>query len=80
MGLNNLIKLISNNPNNLSVRIGGENEITHMDNCTIISVPYRVTDDNYGKIAIIGPTRMEYRKVIPLVEYLAKNMSKLYND
>ena len=77
---NNLIKLISNNPNNLSVRIGGENEITHMDNCTIISVPYRVTDDNYGKIAIIGPTRMEYRKVIPLVEYLAKNMSKLYND
>ena len=76
---NNLVRLISSNPNNLSVRIGGENEITHMDNCTIISVPYRVSEDNYGKIAIIGPTRMEYRKVIPLVEYLAKNMTKLYN-
>ena len=76
---NNLVRLMTNNPNCLSIKIGGENEVTHMDNCTVISVPYKVSDDNYGTIAIIGPTRMEYKKVIPLVEYLAKNMSKLYN-
>ena len=66
------------NTNGLTVRIGSENKILAMDDCTIISVPYRIDDDKVGTIAVIGPTRMEYKKVIPLVEYIAGNMTKLY--
>ena len=62
----------------LSVRIGQENTIRTMTNCTVISDPYQIGDEDAGTIAVIGPTRMEYRRVIPLLEYIANNMSKLF--
>ncbi len=62
----------------LMVKIGQENEIKAMENCTLISVPYRISDHEIGKIAVLGPTRMEYRKIIPLLEEVAKLMSDLY--
>lgn len=73
-----LTKIIPDKHSGLRVKIGSENEIRTMDNCTIISVPYQISDDEMGTIAVIGPTRMEYKKVIPLVEYIAKNMTDLY--
>lgn len=72
-----VLKLVGDT-NGLTVRIGRENKIVAMDDCTIISVPYRIDDEQTGTIAVIGPTRMEYKKVIPLVEYIAGNMTKLY--
>lgn len=62
----------------LTVRIGTENEIKAMDNCTLITVPYQISDHEQGKIALLGPTRMEYQKIIPLLEYVAKIMGDLY--
>ena len=62
----------------LTVRIGAENEVKAMDNCTLITVPYQISDGEQGKIALLGPTRMEYQKIIPLLEYVAKIMSDLY--
>lgn len=73
-----VMRLVGNTNNGLTVRIGSENKILAMDDCTIISVPYRIDDEKLGTIAVIGPTRMEYKKVIPLVEYIAGNMTKLY--
>ncbi|MFA5720503.1 MAG: heat-inducible transcriptional repressor HrcA [Acholeplasmataceae bacterium] len=64
--------------NKLSFKIGREAEFMPTDRCTIISVPYAVSDEEMGTIAIIGPTRMDYAKVIPLMEYIAKNITKLY--
>ena len=73
-----LLRIMNKENKGLSIRIGHDNQILPMDDCTIISVPYRIDDDAYGTVAVIGPTRMEYKKVIPLVEYIAKNMTKLY--
>jgi len=67
-----------NKETGLTVRIGAENEIKAMDNCTLITVPYKVNELEQGKIALLGPTRMEYQKIIPLLEYVAKLMSDLY--
>ena len=64
--------------NGLRVRIGSENQIKAMDNCTLITVPYQINNGEQGKIALLGPTRMEYQKIIPLLEYVAKIMSDLY--
>jgi len=72
-----LAKLIGHT-NKLSVRIGREASFMPTDTCSIISVPYYVTDEDQGTIAIIGPTRMDYSKVIPLMEYIAKNIAKMY--
>jgi len=73
-----MLKIIQANEKRMQIRIGHENHIDAMQNCTVITVPYRVSDDEYGTIAVVGPTRMDYSKVIPLLEYIAKNISKLY--
>ena len=62
----------------LTVKIGQENEIKAMEDCTLITVPYQINDYEFGKIAVLGPTRMEYRKIIPLLEQVARIMSDLY--
>lgn len=75
-----IIKVIDNDAQEtgLTIRIGTENEIKAMDNCTLITVPYHINAHEQGKIALLGPTRMEYQKIIPLLEYVAKIMSDLY--
>ena len=48
-----------------------------MQDCTVITVPYNSCNGERGAIAVIGPTRMEYQKVIPLLDYIAKYLGKL---
>ena len=72
-----ILKLINLSSDNITVRIGTENQISAMSDCTIISVPYVDKEGVRGALAVIGPKRMEYSKVIPLLEYIAKNMHKL---
>ncbi len=75
---NDILKLIEHEETNgLTVRIGRENQIRAMEDCSVVMVPYEVNDGEQGTIAVVGPTRMEYRKVIPLLQYLASHLSKL---
>lgn len=84
--IKNLLRVLDNkdvlrvigNEKGLSFKIGREAEFMPTDQCTIISVPYRVSEYEVGTIALIGPVRMDYSKVIPLMEYIAKNITKLY--
>ena len=76
---NEIFKLVDDTTKTgLTVKIGKDNEIRAMQDCTVITVPYDLSDTQQGTIAIVGPTRMEYQKVIPLIKYLASHMSKLY--
>ncbi|MFP4187710.1 MAG: heat-inducible transcriptional repressor HrcA [Acholeplasmataceae bacterium] len=74
-----LVKLIGSQ-DGLSIRIGSDLKLIPMENCTMISIPYRISDDEHGTIAVLGPKRMEYSKVIPLIEYIAGNLAKLYKS
>lgn len=72
-----IVKLIGDK-DGLNITFGNEIKLQPMENFTIISVPYRISEDEKGTIAVLGPTRMEYSKVIPLLEYIASNLGKLY--
>jgi heat-inducible transcriptional repressor len=72
-----LVKLIGS-PDGLDIRFGSDLSLFPMDNCTVISIPYHINETEHGTIAVVGPTRMEYNKVIPLLEYIASNLGKLY--
>lgn len=63
----------------LTIRIGIDSVNHSLKDCAIISIPYIINDDAYGTLAILGPVRMDYKKVIPTLEYVAKNMTKLYD-
>jgi heat-inducible transcriptional repressor len=78
---NDIFRLVENTQEQgLTVKIGKENAVSAMQDCTVITVPYELNEKDSGTIAIVGPTRMEYQKVIPLIKYLAMQMSKLYKE
>ncbi|MBN3490291.1 heat-inducible transcription repressor HrcA [Acholeplasma equirhinis] len=72
-----IVKLIGNE-DGLSIRFSSDMEIIPMDQMTIVSVPYQISNEEKGTIALLGPSRMAYKKVIPLLEYIAANLAKLY--
>jgi heat-inducible transcriptional repressor len=59
-------------PVGITVRIGSENELCSIRDCSLVTVNYNVADTMVGTIGIIGPTRMEYSKVISSIGYMKK--------
>lgn len=76
MNEKDIFKVVRINNNNITVNIGQDNQIKAMEDCTVISVPYDNGNGQRGAIAVIGPTRMEYQKIIPLLDYIAKYLGK----
>jgi len=64
----------------LKVHIGRENAAGGLDACSIITASYRVKNNVVGGLGIIGPVRMKYRKVVPLVKYLADTVSRMLEN
>ena len=62
----------------LTVRIGTDNFNTRLHNCSIVSIPYFTNEHAYGCLCVVGPVRMNYRKVFPLLEYAANGIGKIY--
>ncbi|TVY09112.1 heat-inducible transcriptional repressor HrcA [Paenibacillus cremeus] len=61
----------------IQVRIGSENKLEAVNDCSLITASYTVEGQHLGTIGILGPTRMDYAKVIKLLDYLSKDMTKL---
>jgi heat-inducible transcriptional repressor len=77
---NEIFKIIDQDAEGISVKIGSENQITAMSDCTVISSSYDTLDGEKATISLVGPTRMDYRKIIPLMKYIAKHIAKLYEE
>ncbi len=61
----------------VQVKIGDENDDEAISDCSIITASYCIGDRPVGSLSILGPTRMEYSKVISILEYLTGNLSEL---
>lgn len=72
-----LYKLLSSvkDNDNISIVIGRENEFMEMRDCSIIMSKYSIGKKIVGTIGIIGPTRMEYAKVVSSLEYLTWHLN-----
>lgn len=66
-------------PPGLKVRIGDENEEQPIQECSIITAPYSMGNVE-GLLGVIGPMRMAYRKIIPLVDYTAKMITGVFEE
>lgn len=61
----------------ISVILGIENDMKEMRNLSIITSTYRIADKSYGILGVIGPVRMDYSRIIPIVNYAAKTISDI---
>lgn len=59
----------------VKIFIGGESGLTPLDDVSVVSAPYEVDGQIVGTVAVIGPTRMAYERVIPIVDVTAKLLS-----
>lgn len=72
-----LLKLVSSSPGGIQVKIGSENNHEAIINCSLITATYTLDGHSLGTIGILGPTRMEYGKVISLLDVVSKDMAVL---
>lgn len=60
----------------VEIYIGAESAYAPFDDLTLVTAPYGANGRVLGRLAVIGPTRMAYQRVIPLVEVTAKVLSR----
>jgi heat-inducible transcriptional repressor len=60
----------------LTVRIGDENLSKELHYFSLVATPYLLEDEMMGTVGVIGPTRMDYARVIPTVDFIAKSLSR----
>jgi heat-inducible transcriptional repressor len=66
--------------NGLQIFIGKESGYKVFDDLTLITAPYSVGKDVIGVLAVVGPTRIPYQKVIPAVDMTAKILASVLNQ
>ncbi|OZU89918.1 heat-inducible transcriptional repressor HrcA [Virgibacillus indicus] len=70
-----IASLLKSSDNGIKVTIGHENEIDAIKDFSLITASYQLGEGQLGTIALLGPTRMEYRKVISLLKGLSNEMT-----
>ncbi len=74
-----ILEETSREDDDIVVKIGAENEFEDIQECTLITGTYKIHDKTLGTVGVLGPTRMDYGRVISimrrLVDYLNKSLS-----
>jgi heat-inducible transcriptional repressor len=65
----------SRNAQGVQIFIGGESDTLPLDECSLVTAPYEVDGQVVGTLGVVGPTRMAYERVIPIVDVTAKLLS-----
>ena len=63
----------------VQIFIGGESGIATLDECSVVTAPYEVDGQVIGTVGVIGPTRMAYERIIPIVDVTAKLLSSAFS-
>ncbi len=64
----------------VQIFIGEESGYEVLDNCSVVTSPYEVDGQTLGVLGVIGPTRMDYERVIPVVDITAKMLGSALNS
>ena len=75
-----LVSSSGDSDSDIEIRIGSENRYKELENSSLIISKYKIGDNATGAIGIIGPTRMNYSKLVPSIKYLTDIISKFLSD
>jgi heat-inducible transcriptional repressor len=69
---------LANKADGVQIFIGAENHLFSMTGCTMIVAPYHNSREQIvGAIGVVGPTRLNYARIIPMVDYTARVMGRI---
>ncbi len=66
---------LSREAHGVHIFIGEESGLNTLDGCSVITAPYRMNGQVVGTLGVVGPTRMAYERVIPIVDITARLVS-----
>jgi heat-inducible transcriptional repressor len=66
---------VSSKASGVQIFIGGESQLMPMEEMSVVTAPYEANGRIVGTLGVIGPTRMAYERVIPIVDITAKLLS-----
>ncbi len=77
-----LVRLLdlSHQAEGVRLYIGQESGIATLDECSVVTAPYQVEGQVVGSVGVIGPTRMAYDRVIPIVDITARLLSSALTE
>lgn len=64
----------------LSVKIGSENSDPKLKNSSVVTATYKLNGEPIGSLGVVGPTRMDYAKVLAVLKFLGSSMSTMLTD
>ena len=69
---------LTNSADGVQIFIGAENALFSLSGCSLVVAPYHNAEEQIvGAIGVIGPTRINYARIIPLVDYTAKVVGRI---
>ncbi|MFN7505470.1 MAG: HrcA family transcriptional regulator, partial [Limnobacter sp.] len=77
-----LLRLLesSHRAEGVQIFIGGDSSLVPMEEMSVISAPYQINGEVVGTLGVIGPTRMAYERLIPIVDITSKLVSSALSD
>lgn len=69
--------LLKTDATGIQIKIGHENDLREIHSCSVITATYTFKDRPFGTIAVIGPTRMRYRRVVSLLDHVSRRLSNV---
>ena len=64
----------------MQIFIGQESGYRILDDCSLVTAPYMLDNEMVGVLGVIGPTRMAYERVIPIVDVTARLLGSALNS
>ena len=64
----------------ITVKIGSENGLDEVKDCSVIVASYKVKGETVGKVGLIGPTRMDYATAVSMLHTMAQTLEEAYKE
>ena len=64
----------------VQIFIGSESGFSMLDDCSVIAAPYKMSKNQIGVLGVVGPKRMAYDRVVPIVDLTAKMLGSIIED
>ena len=75
-----LLLEVSQRATGVQIFIGGESGMMPLDECSMVTASYEVNGEVVGTVGVIGPTRMAYHRIIPIVDITARLLASALSD
>ncbi|MBM7645812.1 heat-inducible transcriptional repressor [Scopulibacillus daqui] len=75
-----IYELLRSPSSGINIKIGHENNLVAIKDCSVITASYSMGGEHMGTVAVIGPTRMAYPRVITLMEVISRKLTHLLTE